>query len=360
MRHARALIDPAALRHNLGVARRFAPDSRVIAVVKADAYGHGLATALEALDGADAFAVASSGEGALLRRMGVTARVMVLQGFLDRRELRLLARHRLEPVIHQDWQVELLAAHRPGLPLRVWLKVDSGMHRMGVPVGQAGALHARLAAIPHVQGTPGVMTHMACADEDDPRPTRGQLEAFRVAVDGLGAERSAANSASLIAFPESRMEWTRPGIMLYGCSPFANPGPEAEALRPAMTLKTRLIAVQHYREGDRVGYGATYACPEDMPVGIAAIGYGDGYPRHARNGTPVLVGGRRVPLAGRVSMDSLTLDLRTAPDARPGDEVVLWGEGLPVHEIADWSDTIGYELLCAVGNRVERIVRERS
>lgn len=357
-RRAWADIEPAALAHNLGVARRFAGDSRVIAVIKADAYGHGLQTALAALDEADAFAVATPGEGVALRRAGCTRPVMVLQGFLDVRELRQLARHRLQPVIHQAWQVDLLAATRPGLPLAVWLKVDSGMHRMGLPITDVADAFERLAACRHVQGRPGLMTHMACADEADAAATEGQLAAFHQACRGMDGERSVANSASLMRFPESRMEWVRPGIMLYGCSPFVTPGPEADELQPAMTLKTRLIAVQHYRKGERVGYGATYACPEDMPVGVAAIGYGDGYPRHARNGTPVLVNRRRVPLAGRVSMDSLTIDLRSVPDARPGDEVTLWGEGLPVHEVADWSDTIGYELLCAVGNRVERIVRK--
>lgn len=353
-RTAVARLDREALRHNLGRARAAAPGSSVFAAIKAQGYGHGLAFCADALaDGCEGFGVASAGEGVALREAGFDRhRICILNGPVDADELRACAAHGLEPLIHQAWQARALETGAAGRPLRVWLKVDSGMGRVGVPPGQARAWHARLAACAAVRPPVGLMTHMASADERDCDFTRRQWTTFTGAAEGLDGPRSAANSACVLGWPQTHADWIRPGIMLYGCSPFVE-GPEAALdLRPVMTVSTRLIAINRLEAGHAVGYGRTYVCPEDMPVGVAAIGYGDGYPRHAVNGAPVLVRGRRVPLAGRVSMDKITLDLRGVPDAAVGDEVVLWGRGLPVEELAHAAGTIGYELLCGVHGRV--------
>lgn len=354
LRTAVARLDREALRHNLRRARSAAPEASVFAAIKAQGYGHGLAFCADTLaDDCEGFGVASTGEGIALREAGFDGhRICILNGPVDADELRACAAHGLEPLIHQPWQAEALAAGVPAGRLRVWLKIDSGMGRVGVPPAVARDWHARLAACASVCPPVGLMTHMASADERDCDYTRRQWAAFAQATEGLDGPRSAANSACVLGWPETHAEWIRPGIMLYGCSPFVE-GPEpALDLRPVMTLATRLIAINRLEAGHAVGYGRTYHCPEDMSVGVAAIGYGDGYPRHAANGTPVLVRGLRVPLAGRVSMDKITLDLRGVPDAAVGDEVVLWGRGLPIEEVAQAADTIGYELLCGVHGRV--------
>ncbi len=352
-RAAVAHLDRQALRHNQGRARSAAPDSAVFAVVKAQGYGHGLAFCADALaDGCDGFAVACTGEGMALRDAGYRHhRICVLNGPTDRDELHACAAHGLEPVIHQPWQARALAEDDLP-PLSVWLKVDSGMGRIGVPPAQAADWQARLEACACVRPPVGLMTHMASADTRSADYTADQWRAFTAATAELPGPRSAANSACVLAWPQTHADWVRPGIMLYGCSPFVEGAEAGLDLKPAMTLRSRLIAVNHLEAGATVGYGRAWQCPAAMPVGVAAIGYGDGYPRHAASGTPVLVGGRRVPLIGRVSMDKITVDLRAAPDAAVGDEVVLWGCGLPVEEVAAHAGTIGYELLCGIHGRV--------
>lgn len=354
LRTAVARLDREALRHNLQRARAAAPEASVFAAIKAQGYGHGLAFCADALaDACEGFGVASTDEGIALREAGLDAhRICILNGPVDADELRACAAHDLEPLVHQQWQARALADGVPGRGVRVWLKVDSGMGRVGVRPGDAREWHARLAACTAVRPPVGLMTHMASADERDCDFTRRQWATFTRAAEGLDGPRSAANSACVLGWPETHADWIRPGIMLYGCSPFIEGAEPALDLRPVMTLATRLIAINHLEAGHAVGYGRTYHCPEDMPVGVAAIGYGDGYPRHAANGTPVLVRGRRVPLAGRVSMDKITLDLRSVPDAAVGDEVVLWGRGLPIEDVAHAADTIGYELLCGMHGRV--------
>ncbi len=349
-------VDLAALRHNLAVARTAAPHSRIVAVVKADAYGHGALGVARALAGdADAFAVARMEEALALREGGVTAPLLLLSGALEPADVDLAAAHALELEVHSAWQVELLERARPARPVAVWLKVDSGMHRVGVAPDTARALWRRLAEAPAVAGPPRLMTHFACADEPDHPQTPAQIEAFAAATAGLDAERSLANSAGILNWPASHQDWVRPGIMLYGGTARAGRlGPDL-GLRPAMHLDTRLIAVYPRRKGDTVGYGAVGICPADMPVGVAAIGSADGSPRPAGQGTPVLVAGRRAALLGRVSMDLVTLDLRAVPDARPGDPVRLWGEGLPADEVAACCGTIAYELFCRVAPRVARL-----
>ncbi|MEW5973682.1 MAG: alanine racemase [Pseudomonadota bacterium] len=354
LRAAQARIDLEALRHNFGVLRGAADGAKVFPALKADAYGHGMLACAQALrELADGFVVATLGEAEALRRAGITQRIMVLQGFASLAEARQAARLMLEPVVHQSWQVERLESGHTGLPLRVWLKIDTGMHRMGIEPEQAGELHARLMASGRLRGTPGLMTHFACADEADPAATRRQIEVFHQATEGLEGERSLSNSAGLLGGYGAGGDIVRPGIALYGGNPFVRGSAADHGLRPVMTLTTRLLAVKQQPAGAAIGYGATWTCPEGMPVGIAAIGYGDGYPRRTPAGTPVLVNGQRASLIGRVSMDLVTLDLRGI-EARPGDEVELWGGGLPVDEVAKAIGTISYDLTCAAGAHVGR------
>lgn len=349
---ARAVIDRSALRHNLARVRVAAPGSRVLAVIKANGYGHGALRAAQALADADSFAVACIAEAEALRAAGITHPLVLLEGVFSAKELQWLALNRGECVVHTIEQLELLEGARTERPISVWLKLDTGMHRLGFPPADAAQVAERLRNCTAVSEL-RVMTHLACADARDDGATAQQLAAFDRAVAGVGAEHSIANSAAVLAWPDSHRHWVRPGIMLYGASPF----PEAEGvefgLRPAMTLRTQLIAVQARKRGDAVGYGASYVCPEDMTIGVAAIGYGDGYPRHAPTGTPVLVNGARTRLIGRVSMDMVCVDLRSQPTAKVGDPVVLWGRDLPVDEVARHVGTISYELLCRVSQRVE-------
>jgi alanine racemase len=355
-RHAEALIDLEALRHNLAQARRAAGEARVFAVVKADAYGHGLLDVARALhEHSDGFVVATLGEGEALRRAGVTRRIMVLQGHDSLGEARRAARLQLEPVLHTPPQLDVLDQGHAGLPMRVWLEIDSGMHRMGFDPAEVAPALSRLDGHRALREPPGLMTHMARADERDCPLTQAQLERFTQLTKGQAGERSLANSATLLGWPAALGDVVRPGIMLYGGNPFVDGRELPCTLKPVMQLRTRLLAVRWQKKGDRIGYGETWTCPEDMPVGLAAIGYGDGYPRHAPSGTPVRVAGQDASLVGRVSMDLLTLDLRGVA-ARPGDEVLLWGEGLSVDSVASMAGTISYELLCAAGARSRRVV----
>lgn len=347
-----ARIDHAALRHNLTRVRSAAPGRRVWAVVKANAYGHGLIeVAMGLASAADGLAVARIDEALALRRAGIRGPILVLEGPHDPTELEQASRQALEIVVHQPFQAELLQAARLPRPLPVWLKVDTGMHRLGLAPAAAADLGARLRDCRNCSGDPRWLTHLANGDDlGDPYSERQVARMRRFA--GPDAVLSIANSAGILGWPGSHGDWVRPGIMLYGVSPFiGEQGPERD-LRPAMSLEARLISVKRVPQGAPVGYGGSYVCPQEMPVGAVAIGYGDGYPRHAPSGTPVLLNGRRVPLIGRVSMDLLTLDLRSQPEARPGDPVRLWGPDLPVAEVAEAAGTIGYELLCRLTRRL--------
>jgi alanine racemase len=353
-RPARALIDAHALRHNLNRVRRAAPNAKVMAVVKANAYGHGLVRVARILLNANAFAVASFEEGLALRNAGVAHPICLLEGFFDTEELALLNHYRFMPVLHHESQLQQLEASRDSGPIDAWLKVDTGMHRIGFTPEAALQVRKRLEACPQVQRI-RVMSHFANADDTADPATQRQIDRFKSLVGGWGLETSLANSAGVLGWPQSHVHWVRPGIMLYGASPLLGKSAAELQLRPVMTLTSRLIAVNRHRKGERVGYGGEWACPEDMPVGVVAIGYGDGYPRHAPSGTPVLVNDERVPLIGRVSMDMITVDLRIQAGAKVGDPVVLWGKGLPVDEVAKHAGTIGYELLARLPQRVPRI-----
>ncbi|HMR32215.1 MAG TPA: alanine racemase [Geminicoccaceae bacterium] len=349
MRPAVATIDLAALRHNLRRVRELAPHSRVVAVVKANGYGHGAARLLPGLGEADMLGVACIEEALALREAAARQPVLLMEGVFEAAELADCARLGFEIAVHEPGQIAMLERSRLDRPLVAWLKVDTGMTRLGFRPEAAEAAWRRLRDCPNV-GDIRLMTHFANADMPEDTHTPSQLARF--ARLGLPGQRSLANSAAVLAWPEAHGDWVRPGIMLYGVSPLLDRTGEDEGLLPVMTLATRLIAVKEVRAHETVGYAASWTSPGDGRIGIAAMGYGDGYPRHAPSGTPVLVRGRTVPLVGRVSMDMVALDLSQLPEAGQGDEVVLWGPGLAIEGIASLAGTIAYELLCGITGRV--------
>jgi len=348
-----AVIDLGALRHNLRRVRELAPRSKVMAVVKANAYGHGLTIAAQALADADAFAVAGLEEAQTIRRAGLSNPIVLLEGVFSEQELEEAAQWSCDLVVHDEYQLKLIEKSHLKKELGVWLKVDSGMNRLGFPPAAVPDAWKRLTKAKAVKPPVRLMSHFASADEISNPKTVAQLEAFAAATAGLDAERSIANSAGILAWPQSHADWVRPGSMLYGASPFATKCGADDGLRPVMTMETALIAVKRLKKGESVGYGGAFVAPEDMTLGIAAIGYGDGYPRHAPSGTPMLVKGQRVPLVGRVAMDMIALDLRGVRSPAVGDRVVAWGPELPVEEIARAAGTIPLELLCGVTQRVK-------
>ena len=301
--------------------------------------------------------MARAEEALALRRTGVEGTILVLGGFRDPEFLERLARERVDAVVHAPEQVEMVRSRTAGPPVRLWVKVDTGMHRLGFPPSDFPEVWRALAALPGVASPLHVMSHFASADEPDERATRRQIACFDDALAAVGGRppASLANSAGVLAAPDAHRDWIRPGIMLYGASPMAGGRARDHGLRPVMTLTAPLVAVKTIERGAAVGYGGTWTAPAAMTLGVAAIGYADGYPRHAPSGTPVLVNGRPAALAGRVSMDLVAIDLRGCPEARTGDRVTLWGEGLPVEAIAEAAGTIPYELLARLGPRVERI-----
>jgi alanine racemase len=346
-RPIRAAISLGAIAHNLSVARRHAGSAKVWAVIKANAYGHGLERAARALASADGLAVLDFEEAARLRNAGVAAPILMLEGMFEPGDVALAVRYRLTPVIHRRQQIEMLAA--ASAPLDVYLKVNSGMNRLGFIGEELAAAYQSLAAHPGVNSLT-LMTHFA--DADGATGIAAQLERFASLTKSFRGARSLANSAALIRFPEARGDWVRPGIMLYGCSPFTDRSAEALGLKPAMTLSTEIIATQALRAGEGVGYGHGFKAERPMRIGVIACGYADGYPRHAPADTPVLVNGKRSRIVGRVSMDMITLDLSDMPHAGVGTPVTLWGEGLPADEVAAAAGTLSYELLCALAPRV--------
>lgn len=351
-----ATIHIDALRHNLARVRALAPRSKIMAVVKADGYGHGLERVTRALAGADAFGVATIADAERIRAAGLSNRIVLLSGMDDPFDLPLLHGLDVDTVVHHDSQLAILEADRERTPVRAWLKIDTGMHRLGFPPTRAAELRARLLALPQVSEVV-LMTHLASSDEFGGNQTPAQIAAFD-AVDGVPGEAcSLSNSAAVLGWPGAHRDWVRAGGALYGLSVVAGKTGADFGLRPAMTLATRLIAINRVAAGEPIGYSATWVCPEDMDIGVAAIGYGDGYPRSAPAGTPVIVrcahgGDVRVPIVGRVSMDLMTLDLRGAAHARVGDPVVLWGPQLPAETIAAAAGTIAYELTCSITRRV--------
>jgi alanine racemase len=348
-----ATVDAAALRHNLQVVRRWAPRSRVMAVIKANAYGHGLVAVARALGAADAFAVARVDEGLTLRAAGVVTPTVLLEGVFDREQLDAAAAAQFELVVHTAEQIELLRAAAPGQRFRVWLKLDTGMNRLGFKGAAFAAAHASLSTLAAVQSPVNLFTHLASADEPELPTTADQIACFVAATRAFPGERSIANSAGMLSFADAQADWVRPGLLLYGVSPIAGAIGADYGLRPVMTLRSHLIALKDLAAGERVGYGGNWTASRATRLAVAAVGYGDGYPRNLGSGTPVLVNGERAGLAGRVSMDMIGIDVTDLQrEPRLGDPVILWGEGLPVEEIAMWADTIPYELVCGISQRV--------
>ncbi len=353
-RPLQARIDLAALTHNLGVAHRHAPHSKILAVIKADAYGHGMLRAARALQSADGFAVLRVEEGIALREAGHGQVIALLEGFFSVDELPLLAQHRLTTVIHHEAQLGMLERARLPAAIDVLLKINTGMNRLGFTPAAFPAALRRLQSCPAV-GAITLVTHFPCADEAP--GVIEPLERFERAVAGIPLPRSLANSAALLRYPQTHADWVRPGILLYGASPFSDTSAAQLGLRPAMTLTSRILAVQQLAAGERAGYGGAFRAERPTRIGIVACGYADGYPRHAPTGTPILVAGQRTRTVGRVSMDMLFADLTDVPAADVGSPVTLWGEGLPVEEVAQAAGTIGYELLCALAPRVPVVER---
>lgn len=354
-RPARASIDLAALRHNLAVARRAAGSAGVLAVVKANAYGHGLERVLPGLEAADGLALVELDKAIGLREGGYRKPVLLLGGFYEASEVPLFAQHRLTAVIHDSEQVRMLESANVSAPIDVFLKVNTGMNRLGFEAATVHTVIERLHAS-HKLGVLTLMTHFANAD--DSRGVDWQAAVILNEQLGNSLPRSLANSAALLRYPASRGAWVRPGIMLYGSSPFPEVPAKALGLKPVMTFETKVIGQQHLKLGDRVGYGGTFVAQAPMRIGVIACGYADGYSRHAASGTPVLVDGRRSGTVGLVSMDLICVDLTELPQAGVGSRVVLWGEDLSVDEVARASSTVSYELLCALGSRVPVTVGE--
>lgn len=350
-RPIQAYIDQNALENNLHVARR-ATKARIMAVIKANGYGHGLLRVAEALASADGFALLDIQDAVRLRDAGYRQTILLLEGFFDVSDLELVAQYELTCVIHSHWQIALLDAYPGRGTLDVWLKVNSGMHRLGfTPDGIAFAMEAlrRHEAVREIT----LMSHFSCADEA--RGVSGQLTLMNDIAAEYRVARSMANSAALLRYPATHGDWVRPGIMLYGASPFVQGGTEdaqQRGLQPVMTLSSRIIATQDLSVGDEVGYGCQFRADRPMRIGIVACGYADGYPRHAPNGTTVLVEGQKTALLGRVSMDMLSVDLTGLPGVGVGALVTLWGRGLPIEEVAQAAGTISYELMCALTARV--------
>jgi alanine racemase len=348
----RAVIDTHALRHNLSIIRARAGSSRVMAVVKANAYGHGLVPTALALGGADAFAVARLEEGLALRAAGITAPIVLLEGVFTAAQLEEAAHHGLELVVHDALQIELLEQMRGKHRFVLWIKIDTGMNRLGFPAGEFAAALERVRRLTPAPLEIRLLTHLACANERDDGKTQAQLVCFRQATQGLGYAVSIANSAGLFGSVRLGCDWVRPGLALYGASPFADCAATDLGLKPVMTLATSVIAVRRVARGESVGYGGAWVAARDSLIAIIAAGYGDGLHRSLAGGTPVLVDGERAPLAGRVSMDMLAVDVSGLREVHVGTPAVLWGPGLPVDEVARHAGTIPYELLCSVSQRV--------
>lgn len=351
-RPIQAIVHTSALVNNLLVARQAAPASKIFAVIKANAYGHGLLRVAKALEEADGFAVLSLDEAVRLREAGFAQPVLLLEGVFAEAELATVTEHRLSLVIHTHEQIAWLRHAWATMRIDVFLKLNTGMHRLGFAPQELPQVLAALQACP-VLGKVTLMTHFATADEGE--GVREQLAVFHELNRAYDLPASLANSAAVLRYPDTHADWVRPGIMLYGASPFSDVSAADLGLEPVMTLRSAVIAVQQIKAGARVGYGGTFTAERDMRIGVVACGYADGYPRHAPTGTPILLDGVRTRTLGRVSMDMLMLDLSPVPHADIGTPVTLWGESLPVEEVARAAGTISYELLCARSERVPLI-----
>lgn len=349
-----ATIDLSALAHNVDCARSLAPRSKIMAVVKANAYGHSAILIAGALQSqVDALAVASTEEALELRYAGITAPILLLEGVFDKSELETAVTMDLWVTVSSEQQVDWLEQSRLAVPVRCWLKVNTGMHRLGVAPDRAYLIFQRLINCNNVADEIVTYTHFASADDPANPQTEQQLAVFNGLT--FAAQRSAANSAGVLAWPAAHYDWIRPGYMLYGNSPMLSEHANAKTLVPVMTLSSAIIALRDVAAGEAVGYGGSWVAERPSRIATVTIGYGDGYPRHAPSGTPVLINGRAAPLAGRVSMDMITVDVTELDGVQPGDEVVLWGPALPVNEVARHAGTVGYELTTGMPARTPRV-----
>ena len=343
-------INLNALTNNFSVVKALAPNKKVIAMIKANAYGHGLLPVAKALNDADALGVARLETAKQLRKAGVSQRIVLFGGCITLDVLKKAADLCCDIVVHHPFQIELIKQVSTSVRFSVFLKIDTGMGRLGFQPEQFLSAYKKLKVLPQVSDVI-VMTHFSDADDPKKAKTLEQINGFNKLTQSLDCEKSLANSAGILAFPESHADWVRPGIMLYGASPLVNKTGADHGLQPVMTVRSKVISVKHFQKGQTVGYSSTFVCPESMPIGVIGIGYGDGYPRVLAEGAKVLIGGKLCDIVGRVSMDMITVDLRKAADVNVNDDVVLWGEGLPAEWLAREANTIAYELFCSMAPR---------
>ncbi|MBA6327765.1 alanine racemase [Colwellia sp. MB02u-6] len=351
MHTATAIIDLDALSDNYQLIQSLSPKAKVLTVLKANAYGHGLELIAKALPNADAFGVARIDEALALRAAGIVKPIVLLEGFFAKEDIDILAASNLQTIVHNEQQLAAILDAKLATPLKVWLKIDTGMHRLGINPEQLAHFYKALSQAKNVQQPIVLMSHLGCADDKNNLATAKQISLFDQLSADLPLEKSLANSAGVLLWPASHYQWIRPGLLLYGVSPLAADS-YIDGIAPVMTLQSSLISVREIAAGSAVGYGGAWVSESNTIIGVVAIGYGDGYPRHAPSGTPVLINGRRVPLIGRVTMDMITVDLGAQSQDSVGDIATLWGKGLAVEEVAEFATTIPYELLCNITRRV--------
>lgn len=359
MELAVAEIDLKAVKHNLNIVKSLAPEAKVLAMIKADGYGHGALQMAQNLSAADALGVARIGEAIDLVEQGISQTIVLMEGCFDADEYHLAIQHGFECVIQNSQQLELFLKLSPNAPMKVWLKLDTGMHRLGLETEEFASAYQQLKACKHCAPDIVLMTHFACADEIEREMNSLQYQQFLQSVEGLNEPLSVANSATILTQPSRQHHWVRPGIVLYGSSSVVDSKPSNYALRPVMTFRSKVIAVKTINERETVGYGAIWRAQRTTRVAVVAAGYGDGYPRHAKCGTPVLINGVECPLIGRVSMDMITVDVTDLDDAESGnvkigDDVELWGKNLSPEIVAKCADTISYTLFCGITRRVKK------
>jgi alanine racemase len=359
-RPAKIIIDLAAIKANCRLAQSIAPHSKTVAVIKADAYGHGAVEVAKAVESqVDMFTVSCLEEAMILRQNDLKKPILLLEGCFDKTELKVAMDNQCELVVHSSAQLEQLLSVTLEIPVKVWLKIDTGMHRLGILPQQVESIYAELVASPNVKSIV-LMTHFAHADDTDGAHTAVQISRFKNCIQPIltntsqQVELSMANSAALLSWDQTRVDWNRPGIMLYGLSPFTGPMDSAKQLIPAMNFESQVIALREILTGESVGYGCTWTALRPSVIATIAVGYGDGYPRTAKSGTPVLINQQRAPLAGRVSMDLISVDVTDLANVQIGDKALLWGKELSANEVASWADTIGYELVTRMPRRVAR------
>jgi alanine racemase len=358
MRPTKAIVRLDAIAHNYRLAKRLTPASKNIAVIKANAYGHGMLEVARELErDVPAFAVAFMDEAVQLREAGIGKPILVMQGASHASDIAQAAANDFWLMLHDQQQTGWVLSENPAEPVTVWLKVDTGMHRFGLAPVLLDEICMKLQASPNVRQEIALCTHLACADDLDNPMTGQQVRALRSCAGKYNLALSIANSAGILCWPETHAEWNRPGYMLYGNSPMSSTSGESFGLLPAMTMSSEIVAIRELQVGDGVGYGHDWVAERPTRVGTIPIGYGDGYPRHAPSGTPVLVNGQRVPLVGRVSMDAISVDLTDIKNARIGDPVELWGQGICVNEVAQHAGTIGYEILAGLTGRAPIIYK---